>query len=148
MKKIIAQNKKAYHDYFVEETIEAGVCLLGQEVKSIRQGKVQLKGSWCDIVDMECILKGVHISPILEVNSFFNTVEPYRDRKLLLHKHEIKKLFSKIQQNGYTLVPLELYFIENKVKCLLGVCKGKKNYDKRESIKKRDIEREIQRKIR
>lgn len=143
--KIIAQNKKARHDYFIEQTIEAGIVLTGTEVKSIRQGGVNLKDSYADIRDMEMILCGMHISPY-EKGNIFNR-EPMRDRKLLLHKFEISRLLGYVQQKGLTVVPLMVYFKQGKVKVELGVAKGKKLYDKREDIAERDAKREIDRKL-
>lgn len=143
--KIVAQNKKARHDYFIEQTIEAGIVLSGTEVKSIRQGKVNLKDSYATIEHGEVILSGMHISPY-EQGNIFNK-EPERDRKLLLHRFEINKLIGLIQQKGLTLVPLQVYFKRGKVKIELGVAKGKKLYDKRDDIAARDAKREIDRKI-
>lgn len=141
--KTIAQNKKAYHDYFVEETYEAGVSLFGTEVKSVRQGQVNLKDSWCDIDDGEMFIKGMHISPY-EKGNIFNR-DPLRPKKLLMHKKEILKLFGLVKVQGYTLVPLSLYFKGSKVKVAVGLCKGKKLYDKREVAAKKDAQRNIAR---
>lgn len=143
--KIIAQNKKARHDYFIEQTIEAGIVLSGTEVKSIRQGGVNLKDSYADIRDMEVMLCGMHISPY-EKGNIFNR-EPMRDRKLLLHRYEISRLLGYIQQKGMTIVPTQVYFKRGKVKVELGVAKGKKLYDKRDDIAERDAKREIDRKM-
>jgi len=143
--KIVAQNKKARHDYFIEDTIEAGIVLSGTEVKSIRQGKVNLKDSYATIEGGEVILNGMHISPY-EQGNIFNK-DPLRDRKLLLHRREINRLTGLIQQKGLTLVPLQLYFKRGKVKVELGIAKGKKLYDKRDDIAKRDAKREIDRRI-
>lgn len=143
--KIVAQNKKARHDYFIEQTLEAGIVLSGTEVKSIRQGKVNLKDSYASIEDGEVILSGMHISPY-EQGNIFNK-DPLRDRKLLLHKFEINKLIGYTQQKGLTLVPLQLYFKRGIVKVELGVAKGKKLYDKREDIAERDAKRDIDRKL-
>ena len=141
--KIIAQNKKAYHDYFVLEKYEAGISLSGTEIKSIRNGRVNLKDSYCDIKDLEIYAVGMHVSPY-EKGNIFNK-DPYRDRKLLMHKKEILKLYQKAGQQGCTIVPLSIYFKGKFVKVEIGLCKGKKLYDKRETeIKKqeaRDIER-------
>lgn len=139
------KNKKAYFDYFVEDEIEAGLVLEGKEVKAIRDGKCNLKGSWCKIINGEVFVLGMHISSYQEsgVDSYLTKTDPYRDRKLLLHRREILRLDDKKKTDGITLVPLKLYFSHGKVKMLLGICKGKKNYDKRETIKKRDIEREM-----
>lgn len=143
--KVIAQNKKARHDYFIEQTIEAGIVLSGTEVKSIRQGKVNLKDSYASIEQGEVILIGMHVSPY-EQGNIFNR-DPKRDRKLLLHKYEIKRLMGYVQQKGMTLVPLQLYFKNGKVKVELGIAKGKKLYDKREDIARRDARLEIERKM-
>lgn len=143
--KVVAQNKKARHDYFIEQTLEAGIVLSGTEVKSIRQGKVNLKDSYATIEHGEVILSGMHISPY-EQGNIFNK-EPERDRKLLLHRYEINKLIGLIQQKGLTLVPLQVYFKRGKVKITLGVAKGKKLYDKRDDIAARDAKREIDRKM-
>ena len=141
--KIIAQNKKARHDYFVLDSYEAGIELLGTEVKSLRAGAVNLKDSYCYIEKGELFMTGVHISPY-EKGNIFNR-DPVRDRKLLMHKKEIIKLLSKIGQEGLTLVPLSLYFAGRYVKAEIGLCKGKKLYDKREAVAKmaeaRDIDR-------
>jgi SsrA-binding protein len=143
--KVVAQNKKARHDYFIEQTLEAGIVLSGTEVKSIRQGGVNLKDSYAEIRDMEVMLSGMHISPY-EKGNIFNR-EPMRDRKLLLHKAEISRLLGYIQQKGMTIVPLQVYFKRGKVKIELGVAKGKKLYDKREDIAERDAKREIDRRM-
>ena len=141
--KTIATNKKAFHDYFVEESMECGIELCGTEVKSIRRGGVNLKDSWCDIDAGEVFVKGMHISPY-EKGNIFNR-EPTCVRKLLLHKKEINKLFGKIKQDGLTLVPLSLYYKGPRVKVELGLCKGKKLYDKRDDAAKRDAKRNIDR---
>ncbi len=141
--KIIAQNKKAYHDYFVEEKYEAGIALAGTEVKSLRAGAANLKDSYCSIEKGEIFAVGMHISPYTEGN-IFNT-DPMRDKKLLMHRREILKLQGLVQQKGYTIVPLSLYFSGSHVKVELGLCRGKKLYDKRESDAKRSAERDIDR---
>jgi len=141
--KSIAENRKARHDYFVLETYEAGIALCGTEVKSIRQGNVNLKDSWCSIDNGEIFVKGMHISPY-EKGNVFNT-DPIRARKLLMHKREILKLFGTVKQDGLALIPLGMYFKDSKVKIQIGLCKGKKLYDKRETIAKRDANKEIQR---
>ena len=141
--KIIAQNKKAYHDYFVEEKYEAGIELFGTEVKSLRAGKVNLKDSFCKVYAGELLALGVHISPY-EQGNIFNR-EPLRPKKLLLHKSEIMKLTGLVARDGYTLVPLSLYFKGSRVKMAVGLCKGKKNYDKRDDIARRDADRDIER---
>jgi SsrA-binding protein len=143
--KVIAQNKKARHDFFIEQTLETGIVLSGTEVKSIRQGKVNLKDSYATVENGEVILSGMHISPY-EQGNIFNK-DPMRDRKLLLHKYEIRKLIGYIQQKGLTLVPLQLYFKKGRVKLELGVAKGKKLHDKRDDIAERDAKREIDRKL-
>ena len=141
--KIIAENRKARHDYFVEETYEAGIELFGTEVKSLRQGGANLKDSYCDIDSGELFALGVHISPY-EQGNIFNR-DPLRPKKLLLHKREIMKLTGLVSREGYTLVPLSLYFQGSYVKMALGLCRGKKTYDKRDDIAKRDANREIER---
>ena len=139
----IAQNKKAYHDYFVDEEFEAGIELCGTEVKSIREGKVNLKDSYISVKTGEAFLIGMHISPY-EKGNIFNR-DPLRSRKLLLHKREISRLIGLSQQDGYTLIPLKLYFKGSYVKVLLGVCRGKKNYDKRADIAEKESKRRIDR---
>lgn len=141
--KKIADNRKAHHDYFVIESMEAGIELVGTEVKSIRLGGVNLKDSWCSIDNGEMFIKGMHISPY-EKGNIFNT-DPMRVRKLLLHKNEILRLFGKIKQDGLTLIPLSLYFKDSRVKVQVGLCKGKKLYDKRAVQAKKDSERTIER---
>ena len=141
--KQIADNRKARHDYFIIETYEAGVELFGTEVKSLRAGGVNLKDSYCEIDGGEMFALGVHISPY-EKGNIFNR-DPLRPKKLLLHKREIMKLTGLVSREGYTLVPLSLYFKGSRVKLALGLCKGKKLYDKRESIAKRDADRDIER---
>jgi len=142
-KKIIAQNKKAYHDYFVDETYEAGIALFGTEVKSIRAGQVNLKDSYCVIDGGELFATGIHVSPY-EKGNIFNR-EPLRDRKLLMHKREIMKLHGLISQKGFTLIPLSLYFSGSNVKMELGLCRGKKLYDKRDDTAKKQADRDIER---
>ena len=141
--KLITQNRKARHDYFVLETYEAGIELVGTEVKSIRQGSVNLKDSWCSIDKGELWVKGMHISPY-EKGNIFNR-DPMRVRKLLMHRREINKLFGIVKQDGLSLIPLSLYFKDSKVKMQLGLCKGKKLYDKRDAAAKKDARREIER---
>ena len=141
--RIIADNRKARHDYFVIETYEAGIELFGTEVKSLRAGGCNLKDSYCEIDEGEMFALGVHISPY-EQGNIFNR-EPLRPKKLLLHKAEIMKLTGLVSREGYTLVPLSLYFKGSRVKMALGLCKGKKNYDKREDIARRDADRDIER---
>jgi len=139
----IAQNRKAWHDYFIEETYEAGIALVGTEVKSIRAGNINLKDSYADVKDGEIFLYNVHVSPY-EKGNIFNK-DPLRTRKLLMHRIEIAKLNGYIRQKGYTLVPLKVYLVRNRIKVELGVARGKKLYDKRESIMKRDAERDVER---
>lgn len=141
--KTIAQNKKAHHDYFVLESYEAGIELCGTEVKSLRAGRVNLKDSWCNIVDGEIFVNGMHISPYDHGNVF--NKDPMRVRRLLMHKKEILKLFGTLQQQGLSLIPISLYFKGSKVKMQVGLCKGKKLYDKRASIAERDAKRNIDR---
>lgn len=141
--KTIAENRKAKHDYFIVESLEAGIELVGTEVKSIRQGSVNLKDSWCSIDDGEMFVKGMHISPY-EKGNLFNR-DPYRVRKLLIHKKEILRLFGKVKQEGLTLIPISLYFKGSRVKLQLGLCKGKKLHDKRDDMAERDSKREIDR---
>ena len=141
--KIVAQNKKAYHDYFVDEKYEAGISLFGTEIKSIRMGQVNLKDSYCSIKDGELFVLGMHVSPY-EKGNIFNR-EPRRERKLLMHKREILKLAGLVGQKGYTLVPLSLYFSGSRVNVEVGLCRGKKLYDKRDSDAKREAGREIER---
>ena len=143
--KIIAQNKKAYHDYFVDEKYEAGIALFGTEVKSIRAGAVNLKDSYCSIKNGELFVVGMHISPY-EKGNIFNR-EPRRERKLLMHKREILKLGGYVEQKGLTLVPLSLYFSGKNVKVELGLCRGKKLYDKRDSLAEKQANREMDRKM-
>ena len=144
--KTAAQNKKAYHDYFVLEKIEAGIELFGTEVKSIRQGKINLKDSWCFVKDGEMFVNGMHISPY-EQGNIFNR-DPMRTKKLLLHKREIKRLYSLVKQDGLALVPLSVYFSKGRAKVEVGLCKGKKLYDKREVAAKKDAQRTIERNMR
>ena len=141
--KIAAQNRKAYHDYFVEDKYEAGIELCGTEVKSIRAGTMNLKDSYCTVQDGELFVHSMHISPY-EHGNIFNR-DPDRDRRLLMHKREIRKLHALVKQDGYTLVPLSVYFKNAKVKVEVGLCKGKKNYDKRDATAKRDAAREMDR---
>ncbi|MBQ2676682.1 MAG: SsrA-binding protein SmpB [Clostridia bacterium] len=141
--KTIAQNKKAYHDYFVVDSFEAGIELCGTEVKALRVSGANLKDSWCRIHDGELFVNGMHISPY-EKGNVFNR-DPYRVRKLLMHKKQIDYLFGKVKQDSLTLIPLSLYFKGSRVKVQLGLCKGKKLYDKREVMAKKDAARDIQR---
>lgn len=143
--KTVSQNKKAYHDYFVDEKYEAGIELFGTEVKSIRNGNVNLKDAYCDIKDGELFVIGMHISPY-EQGNIFNR-DPLRKKKLLMHKREIMKLQGLVSQKGFSLIPLSLYFNGSRVKVEVGLCRGKKMYDKRDSIAKRDADRDIDRKV-
>ena len=145
MNKQIAQNRAAYHNYFVEEKFEAGVELFGTEVKSIRLGQINLKDSYCQITKGEIFAENVHISPY-EKGNIFNR-DPLRSKRLLMHKKEIRKLLEAIMRDGYTIVPLSVYLKNSHVKMEIGICKGKKLYDKRESIAKRDSDRRIQREV-
>ena len=144
-KKIIDKNKKAYFDYFMEETFEAGIVLEGNEVKSVKMGNVSLKDSFCHIEKGEVFLKNCHITPY-EKGSAFNA-EPRRNRKLLLSKQEINKLIGKIKTKGYTLVPTQIYFSGRFVKVEIALARGKKSYDKRETLKQKDIKRDVERQL-
>ena len=139
----ITTNKKAFHEYFVEESFEAGIELCGTEIKSLRQGGVNLKDAWCTVEDGEMWIKGMHISPY-DHGNIFNR-DPLRVRRLLLHKREIMRLFGLVKQQGYALIPLSLYFKGSRVKVQLGLCKGKHLYDKRDDAARRDMQREAQR---
>jgi SsrA-binding protein len=139
---IVTQNRKAFHDYFIEETFEAGIMLTGTEVKSLRAGKANLKDSYARIKNEEVFLLNTHISPYSQADGF-KQHEPERTRKLLLHKKEIMKLVGKTKEKGYTLVPTKIYFKDGKAKVEIGLAKGKTSYDKRDSIKTRDVKREI-----
>jgi len=141
--KTIAENRKAFHDYFVEESYEAGIELCGTEVKALRAGGVNLKDAWCAVVDGELFINGMHISPY-DKGNIFNR-DPLRVRKLLMHKREIMRLLGVTKQAGYSLIPLSLYFKGSRVKVQVGLCRGKKLYDKREDAAKRDMKREAQR---
>lgn len=141
----LAENRKARHDYFIEETMEAGLALVGTEVKSIRGGKCNLKDSYADIENGEILIKQMHVSPYEQGNIF--NVDPMRTRKLLLHKEEIFRLQGLVQRDGYTLIPLSLYLKNGRVKVALGVCKGKKNYDKRNSMLEKAAKRDMDRAI-
>ena len=142
-KKVIAPNKKAYHDYFVLETFEAGIELCGTEVKSLRAGAVNLKDCYCTVVHGEMIVHGIHISPY-EQGNIYNR-DPLRDRRLLMHKREILRLAGKVAREGLTLIPLSLYFSGSRVKVELGLCKGKKLYDKRDAAAEKSAKRDIER---
>ena len=140
--KLVANNKKAYHDYFVDEKIEAGLVLHGTEVKSLRMGKCSIKESFIRIENGEMFVYGMHISPY-EKGNIFNK-DPLRVKKLLLHKSEINKLTGKIKEKGFTIVPLQVYFKDGKAKMEIGLCRGKKLYDKRQDIAKKDMKREAE----
>lgn len=144
-KQIVAQNKKARHDYFVLETYEAGIELFGTEVKSIRKGRLNLKDSWCSINKGEIFVNGMHISPY-EQGNIFNR-DPMRVRRLLMHKREINRLYGTIKQQGLTLIPLSVYFLKGRAKLEIGLCKGKKLYDKRETAAKKDAQRDMERAV-
>lgn len=144
--RIVVQNRKVYHDYFVEEKIECGVALFGTEVKSIRAGRANLKESWAQVRNGEVWVEGMHISPY-EQGNIFNR-DPLRPKKLLLHKNEIRKIDGIVMRQGYTLIPTEMYLKDGRVKVLLGICRGKQVHDKRDAIAKRDSDREIQRALR
>ena len=141
--KRIAENRKAFHDYFIEDRYEAGIELFGTEVKSIRMGNMNLKDSFCSVKDGELFCYGMHISPY-EKGNIFNR-DPRRERRLLLHKAEINRLLGKVQQEGLTLIPLSLYFKGSGVKLCMGLCKGKKLYDKRDDMAKKSAQRDIDR---
>lgn len=145
--RVIANNKKAFHDYFIEHTYEAGIALKGTEVKSIRAGRMNLKDSYCDFnKKLELFLKGCHISPYEFGN--YNNVDPLRERKLLLHKKELRKLQQEVKEQGYTIVPLKAYFLKDKIKVEIGLAKGKKLFDKRDTSSKKTAQREIERTLR
>jgi SsrA-binding protein len=141
---IVADNRKARHDYDIEESFEAGIVLTGSEIKSVRAGRVQLRGSYARVYNDEIYLYEAHISPYEQSGSYFNH-EPTRPRKLLLHRREISRIDGLIRQKGMTLVPLKIYFKGRRAKVELGVARGKKSYDKREDIAKRDAQRDIER---
>ena len=143
--RVIAQNRKAYHEYFVDEKYEAGIALFGTEVKSLRAGAVNLKDSYCSFNNGELFVVGMHVSPY-EKGNIFNR-EPLRDRKLLMHRRELNKLFGLVAQKGYTLVPLSLYFSGKNVKVEVGLCRGKKLYDKRDTAAKNEATREMDRRM-
>ena len=143
--KSIAKNKKAGHDYFIDDSYEAGIELFGTEVKSIRAGQVNLKDSWCDIKNGEIFVNGMHISPY-EKGNIFNR-DPDRSRRLLMHRREINKLYGLVQQQGIALIPLEMYFSGSRVKVKIGLCRGKKLYDKRDDMAKRAAQRGIERSL-
>lgn len=139
----VARNKKAFHDYFIEESYEAGIELFGTEVKSIRQGKISLRDSWCSIVNGEIFANGMHISPY-EQGNVFNR-DPLRVKRLLMHKKEITRLFGLTKQQGYAIIPLSVYFKKGKAKVQVGLCRGKKQYDKRHVEAERSAQRDMER---
>ncbi|WP_431027823.1 SsrA-binding protein SmpB [Lysinibacillus sp. LZ02] len=141
--KVLAQNKKASHDYFIEETIEAGMVLTGTEIKSVRASKVQLKDSYVRVRNGEAWICNMHISPFDQGNRFNH--EPLRDRKLLLHKKQIGELVGAVKRDGYTIVPLKMYIKDGYAKLLIGMAKGKKDYDKRDDMRKKEAKREMER---
>lgn len=141
--KIVAKNREARHEYFIEDTFEAGISLSGTEVKSIRQGTMSLKDSWCQIKDGEIFVRQMHIAPY-EKGNIFNK-DPLRPRRLLMHKSEINRLFGKVKQEGYSVIPLTVYFKNSRVKLEIALCKGKKLYDKRQDAAVRDAKRQIDR---
>ncbi len=143
--KILAKNSKAYHEYFIEDKMEAGIELFGTEVKSIRQGKLNLKDSFCIVKDGELFVLSMHVSPY-EKGNIFNR-DPMRQRRLLMHKREILRLYGKIKQDGYALIPLSVYLKQAKVKVQIGLAKGKKLYDKRDAAASRDAKREMERAV-
>ncbi len=144
--RVITVNRQAYHDYFVERTLEVGIALMGTEIKSIREGKVNLRGSYAIIRNGEVWLENAHISPYEHGNRYNH--DPMRPRKLLLHKREIRQLLNRVEAKGLTLIPLKLYLKGGRAKIELGVCRGKKLYDKREAIAEREVRREIERAVR
>ena len=144
--KIVAKNQKAYHEYFIEEKFETGIELSGTEVKSIRLGNLSLKEAWCQIKDGELFIRQMHIAPY-EQGNIFNK-DPLRPRRLLMHKREIARLFGKVKQEGFSVIPLTLYFSGSRVKLKIALCKGKKLYDKRDDMARRDAQRDIERSMR
>lgn len=144
--KIIAENREARFEYFVEDNIEAGISLDGGEVKSVRAGNVSLKDAYCSVYNGEVFIKGMHIA-VYDKGGSFNVKDSRRDRKLLLHKSEINRLIGKVKEKGYTLVPLKLYFKQSLIKVDVGLCKGKHTYDKKQSIRERDLDRAASRDI-
>ena len=143
--KVMAKNREAYHEYFIIEEFEAGISLVGTEVKSIRQGTLSLKDAWCGVKDGELWIRQMHISPY-EKGNIFNK-DPLRPRKLLMHKRQINYLFGKVKQDGYSIIPLQVYLKNSRVKLKIALCKGKKLYDKRDDMAKKDAKRQIERAI-
>lgn len=146
MKDVCIENRKAKHDYFIEDSIECGIALRGNEVKSIRKGMCSIKESWGTIQNGNLILRRMHIAKYDTANAY--DVDEYRERQLLVHKREIRKLEGKVSREGITLIPIKVYFKNGKCKVLLGICKGKHFYDKREALKKRQVQRDIDRALR
>lgn len=146
IQKTVAQNKKAYHDYFIEDSFEAGLELYGTEVKSLRDGRVNLRDSWCHIKNGEIFANGMHISPY-EKGNIFNR-DPLRPKRLLMHKKEINKLFGLTKQQGYAIIPLSVYFVNGRAKLKIGLCRGKKLYDKRDAEAKKTAARDVERSLR
>lgn len=143
--KVLATNRKAYHDYSIDETHETGIALTGTEIKSVRAGSVNLRDAYAQVRNGELWMMNVHIAPYEPASR--QNVDPYRDRKLLMHRKEIMRLFGKVQEKGLTLIPLRVYLKKNRAKVEIGLARGKKQYDKRETISKRDADREIQRAV-
>jgi SsrA-binding protein len=143
--KVLATNRKAYHDYHIEETYETGIALTGTEIKSVRAGSVNLRDAYAQVKNGELWLMNVHIAPYEPASR--QNVDPYRDRKLLMHRKEILRLFGRVQEKGFTLVPLRMYLKKNRTKLEIGLARGKRQYDKREAISKRDAAREIERAV-
>ncbi len=143
--KVLASNRKAYHDYHIDETYETGIALTGTEIKSVRAGSVNLRDAYAQVRNGELWMMNVHIAPYEPASR--QNVDPYRDRKLLMHRKEILRLFGKVQEKGYTLVPLKVYLKKNRAKVEIGLARGKKQYDKREAISKRDAAREMERAV-
>lgn len=144
--KIIAENREARFEYFIEDTFEAGIALDGGEVKSIKSGNVGLKDAYCSVVNAELFVKGMHVA-VYDRGGAFNSKDSRRERRLLLHKSEIRKLIGKVNEKGYTLVPLKIYLKQSLIKLEIGLCKGKHTYDKKQSIKERDLDRSANREI-
>lgn len=143
-KEVNIENKKAYHDYFVDETLECGISLKGNEIKSIRRGNCNIKDAWCRVQNGQLVIRGMHIKNYEESNQF-DLADPDRERVLLAHKSEIVKLDAKVQEDGLTLVPIKVYTVKGKCKVLVGVCKGKHNFDKRNDLKEKQVKRDINR---
>ncbi|MBQ7643342.1 MAG: SsrA-binding protein SmpB [Clostridia bacterium] len=144
--KIITENREARYEYFIEDSYEAGIKLDGGEVKSVRAGNVSLKDAYCSIVNAELFIKGMHVA-VYDKGGAFNIKDSRRDRRLLFHKSEITRLIGKVKEKGYTLVPLKLYFKQSLIKMEVGLCKGKHSYDKKQTVKERDLDREARREL-